>query len=178
MLKSITTFFSGDERLLSICAGVIILLIFGEILLLFWNFKIAKRLRTLFSGKNAKDLEEVLAEYIKRLRSVDERLTNTEKKGEEMRRITDECIQKYSLVRFNPFHGTGGNQSFSAAFLDGQNNGVVLTSLFTRDGAHLYAKPIVESKSTYQLTSEEEQAISQAIKEREVKKKDTMKKHE
>jgi len=56
----------------------------------------------------------------------------------------------------------GGDQSFSIALLDKQNSGVVITSLYTRDGNRVYAKPIENGTSEYTLSKEEKEALSRA----------------
>jgi hypothetical protein len=72
--------------------------------------------------------------------------------------------QKISIVRFNPFGDTGGDQSFSLAVLDAHDSGYVLTSIHGRQGTRVYVKPVDFGKSKYTLSSEEQQALSQAIK--------------
>ena len=72
-------------------------------------------------------------------------------------------IQKTGIVRFNPFSEVGGDQSFSVALLDANNDGVVITSLYTREGNRVYGKPIKNSQSGYQLSDEEKNAINKAI---------------
>ena len=68
------------------------------------------------------------------------------------------------MVRFNPFSGdgSGGNQSFAAAFLDEKGSGVVLSSLYARDRVGLYAKPIEKGASSFELTKEEKEALERA----------------
>jgi len=74
-------------------------------------------------------------------------------------------LHKTAIVRFNPFKDIGGNQSFSIAFLNGKNNGLTLSSLFTREGARIYSKSIVAGQSEkYPLTEEEKEAIEIAMK--------------
>jgi len=67
-------------------------------------------------------------------------------------------------VRFNPFGDTGGDQSFSLAVLDAHDSGYVLSSIHGRQGTRVYVKPIDFGKSKYQLSTEEDQALSQAVK--------------
>jgi hypothetical protein len=73
-------------------------------------------------------------------------------------------FQKIGLVRYNPFSDVGGNQSFSLALLDANNNGMVLTGLFGREGNRVYGKPIKNGESEYSLSEEEKKAIEKAIK--------------
>ena len=57
----------------------------------------------------------------------------------------------------------GGNQSFAIALLDGHNNGLVISSLYTREGTRIYAKPIIKGNSPrHPLTEEEKKAIAKA----------------
>jgi len=72
-------------------------------------------------------------------------------------------VQKVGVVRFNPFKDIGGDQSFSIALLDEEDNGLVITSLYGREGNRVYAKPIEGGQSKYQLSDEEKEAISRAI---------------
>lgn len=73
-------------------------------------------------------------------------------------------IQKVGLIRFNPFKETGGDQSFILALLDNNDNGVVLSGLYSRSGMRWYAKRIKNGKGMeHSLSDEEKEAIRQAI---------------
>jgi len=71
-------------------------------------------------------------------------------------------VQKMGFNRFNPFSETGGDQSFSVALMDGDNNGFVITSLHTRNGTRTYAKPIMSGKSEHGFSKEEQKVIELA----------------
>lgn len=72
-------------------------------------------------------------------------------------------FQKIGLVHFNPFEEVGGDQSFSLALLDGENNGLILTSLTSRTGTRWYTKMIKKAQGTgTELSKEEKEAIEQA----------------
>ena len=75
-------------------------------------------------------------------------------------------IQKTGLVRFNPFSETGGNQSFSLALLDGNNDGIVISSLHNREETRVYAKIVrkAEAEKEMPFSDEEREAIRQALK--------------
>jgi hypothetical protein len=67
------------------------------------------------------------------------------------------------MKRFNPFKEVGGDQSFSVALLNGKNNGLVISSLYTREGTRIYAKAITNGLSEkHPLTEEEEEIIKLA----------------
>jgi hypothetical protein len=72
-------------------------------------------------------------------------------------------IQKIGLLRFNPFHDTGGDQSFILALLDSKETGVVISGLYSRSGTRWYAKKIVAGKSVdHDLSDEEKKAVKEA----------------
>ncbi len=52
--------------------------------------------------------------------------------------------------------------SFSVALLDGQSNGVVISSIYGREETRTYAKTLENGKSKYELSSEEKEAITKA----------------
>lgn len=74
-------------------------------------------------------------------------------------------FQKLGFLRFNPFEDTGGDQSFCLCLLDQNNNGIVITSLHSRDATRLYAKTVDASVGKKADFSEEEwRAYQEALK--------------
>ena len=73
-------------------------------------------------------------------------------------------VQSVHTVRFNPFHGAGGggNQSFATAFLNEEGDGVVMSSLYSREQTSVYSKPIKKYGSEHELSTEEKEAIESA----------------
>jgi hypothetical protein len=66
------------------------------------------------------------------------------------------------FLRFNPFRDAGGDQSFALALADQDGKGVVMSSLYGRDGTRVYGKPLAGWESPYPLTDEERSVIDQA----------------
>ena len=109
--------------------------------------------------KEPKNFKEVL-DCLKNLE------VNCEKFSEELESLKKEqkfSIQKIGIVRFNPFSEVGGDQSFSIALLDGNNDGIVITSLYSREENRIYGKKIKQGASEYSLSEEEKTAIKNAI---------------
>ena len=74
-------------------------------------------------------------------------------------------IQRLGFKRYNPFTDTGGDQSFTAALLDDLGDGIMISSLHSRENTRLYAKRVEGGKvSTQTLSSEEQEVIKQALK--------------
>ena len=73
-------------------------------------------------------------------------------------------VQSINTVRFNPFKGTGSgsNQSFSTAFLNEEKDGVVISSLYSREHISIYSKPIKGGNSEYEMSDEEKESLENA----------------
>ena len=72
------------------------------------------------------------------------------------------AIQRVGLVRFNPYHDTGGEYSFAVALLDEGGTGLLLTGLYHRDQSRVYAKEVHGWASEHELMDEEAEAIDRA----------------
>ncbi len=149
----------------------VILLFLGEIvlgglviLLLVRQHRLTEKLRVFFSGKEGKDLEKILLDQLGEVRELDQEIQELFEISNQLRELCLKSLHKVSVIRFNPFKEVGGNQSFSVVLLDGKNSGVVISSLHTREGTRVYAKPVLSgTESGFPLTEEEKAAIGQAI---------------
>lgn len=147
-------------------------LIFGEIVLsaiiiFLWvqNRRLKKKLTIFFSGKDAKDLEKILLDQLNETRELDREIHELFEISNRLRELGMKSIHKTGVLRFNPFKEVGGNQSFCVALLDGKNSGIVISSLHTREGTRIYAKPVISgTESSFPFTEEEKATIAEAIK--------------
>lgn len=146
----------------------IILLIFYIIVLItivlgtIWIYKTEQRLKRFFMGKKAKDLEEnliILHEEIAKLKAAKEKI---EGDVAVLYEKSKKSIRGLETVRFNPFPDQGSNQSFAIGMLNEENNGVVISSLYSRERMSVFAKPIKEGKSEYELSNEEKEVLEKA----------------
>ncbi len=78
------------------------------------------------------------------------------------RRI-DECLANTSIVRYDAYEGTGGQQSASVALLDGERSGIVLSAIQGRDYARVYLKELDRGRAPVALSPEEQQAVERAM---------------
>ncbi len=108
--------------------------------------------------KQPQNLKEALLEIEKLKKRIAE---NSEKIKENQKNI-QLTIQKIAITRYSPFKETGGDQSFSIALLDKNDNGLVLTSIYSRERNRLFAKPIKNSQSKHKLSKEEIKTIEKA----------------
>jgi hypothetical protein len=97
---------------------------------------------------------------IQRLERAVRVLHGTDKRQEELLRG---AVQRVALVRYDAFEDVGGRLSFSCALLDDHGTGAVLTSINGRQETRVYAKPVTAGTSSYNLSTEEQEAIQQAL---------------
>ena len=71
-------------------------------------------------------------------------------------------IRGLETIRFNPFPDQGSNQSFAIGMLNEDGDGVVISSLYSRDRMSVFAKPVKNNKSEYELSTEEKEALAKA----------------
>ena len=108
--------------------------------------------------KEPENLKEILAQF----KDLEENFEKISQDLENFKKESLLSLQKVGTVRFNPFSEVGGDQSFSIALLDGNDDGVVITSLYSREGNRVYGKPIKAGQSEYSLSKEEKEAIEKA----------------
>jgi len=139
-----------------VLTGVIILINF------LWILKTEKRLRRFFLGKKAKDLEDTILSLQENISSLEKSKEKIEKEITEINKKLKKSIRGLETIRFNPFPDQGSNQSFAIGILDEEDNGVVLSSLYSRERMSIFAKPVKNGKSEYELTEEEKEALKKA----------------
>ena len=108
--------------------------------------------------KEPKDLRGVL----NKVRGLEEKVEKILEEIEKMKKEQRFSVQKVGIIRFNPFSEVGGDQSFSVALLNEGDDGMVITSLYSRQENRVYGKPIKNGQSEYTLSEEEKQAIEKA----------------
>lgn len=118
-----------------------------------------------FLSKNGedKDLESILLNISEQVRFTAQNLNKLEERFVTHLVKAQKHLQHQGLVRFQAFPNIGGDQSFGLALLDGDGNGIVLSSIFGRDESRIYCKPVEKGKSSYTLSKEEQQAIDLAL---------------
>lgn len=121
-----------------------------------------KKLKIFFQGRSATDLEGVLCTGIKQLKKAEKDIKELFESMKMLEKVSEQSVQKVGIIRFNPFRETGGDQSFAIALLDHYDNGFVISSLYTRNGARIYGKPIKMGKSKYPLSKEEIEVLHRA----------------
>lgn len=122
-----------------------------------------RRIDSLSRGKDTESLEDIILNFFERVESLEE--------GEEMTRAALNAIkdnlkityQKKGLVKYDAFREMSGALSYSLALLDKENNGVLISSMYSREGCYTYAKDIKNGECKINLSEEEAEALKQAV---------------
>lgn len=91
--------------------------------------------------------------------TVKSELRRLSKELEDARSDLRETLQHLAVVRYDAYGDMGGRLSWSVALLDDNGDGVVLTSINSRNDARSYAKEVSGFESDSKLSPEEEEAI-------------------
>jgi hypothetical protein len=156
----------NDDIAMAVAAGEGLLLL----ILLFWLIGVSSRLRKL-SAKHKKLVGETGVSGIEDvLNAIHEKLSDLDQKQKDQvehilkheKRLTSQK-GRIGVHRFNAFSDSGSDLSFSVAFVNDEQDGVVITGIHSREQTFLYAKPIDKGQSAYMLTPEEKTAINLAM---------------
>lgn len=150
--------FSMDTTILFyIICGVILIV-------LLWILIIEIRLKRIFSGIKARNLEEMLVVVGRKINQIEDKEEEIDKNFITINNRLDKSIRSIETIRFNPFVDAGSNQSFAIAMINDEGDGVVMSSLYARDRMSIFAKPIIKGKSDFELSSEEKEVLEKATK--------------
>ena len=124
-------------------------------------------LKKLGDGKN---IGEDINKYMERIIELEKALSETNTHCNQIEKQVKKCVQKVGIVRYNAYKDSGKDLSFAVALLDEKDTGVVFNGIYSREMSNIYAKPVIDGVSKFNLIPEEKQAIKQAIEPDEVKK--------
>lgn len=145
----------------TVTLGLLLIVILG---LLYYIYIVNEKIDKFLVGKSSENLDDSisfirksLADREKFQKDMEEYLLSVEKRLKK-------SVQSVSTVRFNPFKGTGSgsNQSFSTTFLNEERDGVIISSLYSREHISVYSKPVIKGNSEYELSDEEKESLDKA----------------
>ena len=130
--------------------------------ILIWNNK--RFLSELFPKSGERDIRKKFEELLEEVNKFDSKLVSLSKRIGNLESESVRFTQRVNLMRYNPYEDVGGDQSFSVSLLDKVGDGVVVTSLHTRAGTRVFAKPVKQGKSEkYEFSKEEEKVVKEAL---------------
>lgn len=134
------------------------------VILIGWAVRLEVKIKKLLIGKNAQSLEDSIVGAKDNLEKLNLFQRESSLYFKNIEKRLNRSLQAVETLRFNPFKGTGdgGNQSFSTAFVSEDGDGVVLSSLYSRDRVSVFSKPLKKFESSFELTEEEKEVVLQS----------------
>lgn len=127
-------------------------------------YSLNRRIKKLTTGTNGKNLEETIYQLMEDHTIFQRRMESMEQTTGRIDTEIKSSLRGVATIRYNAFTDVGGKQSFATALLAEDGNGVVISTMYSRERVNIYAKPIVNFVSEYELSKEEVQALKEASK--------------
>jgi hypothetical protein len=128
--------------------------------------KLSRKYRKFMRGTKDKNIEELLESMLEKVDKAVEKCDDVKSLYSGIDKRLNGCTQKVSIIRYKAFDKMGSALSFSIAFLDAYNDGVIITGIYGSDECTTYAKPIDKGVPKYDLSEEEEQVLQDAMKKK------------
>lgn len=144
---------------------ILVITLMWQALLTFFLIRLLLHYNNLTKGASGKNLSSILENLLNEVKIAKKDIDFLKTRCDKIEKDGIFHIQKFGLLRFNPFKDTGGDQSFILALLDGNDTGVVISSLYSRSGIRWYAKKVALGKGVdHELSEDERKAIKETKK--------------
>ncbi|MCI8531231.1 MAG: DUF4446 family protein [Lachnospiraceae bacterium] len=144
-------------------SAVLILLIILYLVCIVKMKKLRKAYNCFMKGKDMESMEEVLMKQFDRIKVLEEADREKRKEINSLKILMQKSYQKAGLVKYDAFREMSGKLSYALALLDQNDNGVIITSMYSRDGCFSYAKEVIMGESKINLSEEEQEALEKAV---------------
>lgn len=125
--------------------------------------RLQRKYSMFMKGSDGQSLERVFAQKIKEVDRLSASNDDNYMKIQSLQKKIDKALTKYGIVKYDAFDDVGGKLSFALAMLDKNNTGFILNAIHSRDNCFFYIKEIVNGESYILLSSEEMDALRQAV---------------
>lgn len=144
-------------------AGITVLLFLMNLISLVSIGKLKKRYKKMMKGNDNQDIETLITKHIEDIEKVKADNESLMNQYDEIKSKINKAVQKTAILRYKAFEDVGSDLSFSLALLDDENSGVIVTSIYGRNESTVYAKPIDNGISRYDMSEEEEEVLQRAL---------------
>jgi len=145
---------------------ILLVIFFWLTALSVYTFNSTRNYKKLTRGVRGQTIERIMEQILTRYELTSQQIKEIKQNISHLQQKQKSNIQKVSLIRYNPFEDTGGDQSFVVALLDKLDNGIVISSLHSRGGTRVYAKQVSKGKSVaYKFSKEEKEVVEKAAQQ-------------
>lgn len=127
--------------------------------------KLEKKYNKFMQGKTAGSLEEEISALFEDVRFLKNYSDKNKKDIHHLYKLQEKNIQKVGIKKYDAFQQMGGQLSYCLAFLDENNNGIIMNSVHSTEGCYSYVKEIKQGNCSLPLGEEEMETLEMALGE-------------
>ena len=144
--------------------GLSLLLLIMVIIQMIQIGSLKKKYKKFMGGKDVKSLETKIERILEDNEYIINLSNDNKKDIRDINKEMEFSYNKVGIVKYDAFQQMGGMLSFSLALLNEKNNGFILNSVHSTEGCYCYIKQIKSGLSDIELSKEEKEALTQALK--------------
>ena len=151
-------------------AGIVALILIFFLILLIMQIRLMGKFKKLYRtydrfmrGKDMESMEETVLAQFERIEALEKSNEEKDRQIESIFENLQHVYQKTGLVKYDAFREMSGKLSYALTLLDKENNGVMINSMYSREGCYSYVKTIVGGKCSIEMSEEEQEALKIAV---------------
>ena len=151
-------------------AGILAVLLLMIFILMIMQIKLMGKFKKLYQtydrfmrGKNMESMEETVLAQFERIEALEKSNEEKDRQIESIFENLQHVYQKIGLVKYDAFREMCGKLSYAVALLDKEDNGILVNSMYSREGCYSYVKTISGGKCSIEMSEEEQKALKIAV---------------
>ena len=151
-------------------AGIVALILILFLVLLIMQIRLMGKFKKLYRtydrfmrGKDMESMEETVLAQFERIEALEKSNEEKDRQIESIFENLQHVYQKTGLVKYDAFREMSGKLSYAVALLDKEDNGILVNSMYSREGCYSYVKTISGGKCSIEMSEEEQNALKIAV---------------
>ena len=151
-------------------AGIVALILILFLVLLIMQIRLMGKFKKLYRtydrfmrGKDMESMEETVLAQFEKIEALEKSNEEKDRQIESIFENLQHVYQKTGLVKYDAFREMSGKLSYAVALLDKEDNGILVNSMYSREGCYSYVKTISGGKCSIEMSEEEQKALKIAV---------------
>ena len=151
-------------------AGIVALILILFLVLLIMQIRLMGKFKKLYRtydrfmrGKDMESMEETVLAQFERIEALEKSNEEKDRQIESIFENLQHVYQKTGLVKYDAFREMSGKLSYAVVLLDKEDNGILVNSMYSREGCYSYVKTISGGKCSIEMSEEEQKALKIAV---------------
>ena len=151
-------------------AGIVALILILFLILLIMQIRLMGKFKKLYRtydrfmrGKDMESMEETVLAQFERIEALEKSNEEKDRQIESIFENLQHVYQKTGMVKYDAFREMSGKLSYAVALLDKEDNGILVNSMYSREGCYSYVKTISGGKCSIEMSEEEQKALKIAV---------------